>query len=164
MERLITQHCVDVENLNSNAQEGHYDLIGPDDEIILPQVWETMIKPDTLVEMRMWPMAGDRRSWREPLSGPLPPRPPLARAVRSRSGSGFKEENNRAELGSVYSSVLGPMRERLSKLEEGGRDTHDGQAPGLPAGLGAQEAEERLGRGPQSERVRVCPTLRAGRG
>jgi hypothetical protein len=36
--------------------EGHYDLIGPNGEIILPQVWETMIEPDWAVTMHMWPV------------------------------------------------------------------------------------------------------------
>jgi hypothetical protein len=26
--------------------EGHYDLIGPNGDIILPQVWETVIEPN----------------------------------------------------------------------------------------------------------------------
>ena len=36
--------------------EGHYDLIGPNNEIILPGVWETVIEPDWTITMHMWPM------------------------------------------------------------------------------------------------------------
>jgi hypothetical protein len=30
--------------------------VGPDGEIILPQVWDNMIKPDWEVSMHMWPL------------------------------------------------------------------------------------------------------------
>ncbi len=43
-------------------QEGHYDLIGPDGSIILPQAWEQIIQPGWNITMQMWPI--------------LPPNPP----------------------------------------------------------------------------------------
>ena len=46
-------------------------MIGPDGEIILPQVWETMIKPDTAIEMKMWPMPEKRPP--PDMMGPPPP-------------------------------------------------------------------------------------------
>ncbi|KAL9620023.1 MAG: hypothetical protein Q9160_005401 [Pyrenula sp. 1 TL-2023] len=45
-----------VDVLGTHVAEGHYDLVGPNGEIILPQVWETIIKPDWTVTMHMWPM------------------------------------------------------------------------------------------------------------
>jgi hypothetical protein len=56
MEHLIKQAFLHVDLLGPHVQEGHYDLIGPDGEIILPQVWDTMIKPDYAIEMQMWPI------------------------------------------------------------------------------------------------------------
>jgi hypothetical protein len=57
MESLIKQAFLHVDVIGAHVQEGHYDLMGPDGEIILPQVWDTMIKPDWAVSMHMWPFA-----------------------------------------------------------------------------------------------------------
>jgi hypothetical protein len=56
MEELIKQAFLHVDIIGPHVHEGHYDLVGPDGEIILPQVWETMIQPDWLITMHMWPM------------------------------------------------------------------------------------------------------------
>jgi hypothetical protein len=60
MEELIKQAFVHVDVIGPHVAEGHYDLIGPNGEIILPQVWETMIEPDWSVTMHMWPMPEPR--------------------------------------------------------------------------------------------------------
>lgn len=56
MESLIKQAFLHVELVGPHVMEGHYDLIGPDDNIILPQVWDVMIKPGDSIGMQMWPM------------------------------------------------------------------------------------------------------------
>jgi hypothetical protein len=56
MEELIRQAFLHVEGLGPHVAEGHYDLIGPNGEIILPRVWETTIEPDWSISMHMWPM------------------------------------------------------------------------------------------------------------
>ena len=60
---MITQAFLHVDVIGPHVQEGHYDLVGPDGEIILPQIWETVIQPDWAITMHMWPM-------------PEPPPPP----------------------------------------------------------------------------------------
>jgi hypothetical protein len=40
MEELINQAFIHVEVIGPHAAQGHYDLIGPNDQIILPQVWD----------------------------------------------------------------------------------------------------------------------------
>lgn len=66
MEDLIKQAFQHVEVTGPHVQEGHYDLIGPDGEIILPVVWEKTVQPGFQISMRMWPM--DKH--------PLSPHPP----------------------------------------------------------------------------------------
>ncbi|KAL8731732.1 MAG: hypothetical protein Q9166_003179 [cf. Caloplaca sp. 2 TL-2023] len=66
MDYLIRQAFLHVEVIGPHVAEGHYDLVGPNGEIILPQVWETVIEPDWTITMHMWPMP-------EP---PPPPDPP----------------------------------------------------------------------------------------
>lgn len=53
---MIKQAFLHVDVIGPHVQQGHYDLIGPNGEIILPQVWETMIEPDWAITMHMWPM------------------------------------------------------------------------------------------------------------
>jgi hypothetical protein len=65
MESLINNAFVHVDVIGPHVAQGHYDLIGPEDEIILPQVWELVIKPGWAIRMLMWPMSDP----------PEPPRP-----------------------------------------------------------------------------------------
>ncbi len=66
MEELIKQAFLHVDTIGPEVQEGHYDLIGPDGEIILPQVWESMIEPGWEIVMHMWATA-------ETLAPPIAP-------------------------------------------------------------------------------------------
>lgn len=77
MEELIKQAFLQVDVLGPHVQEGHYDLIGPNGEIILPSVWERVIQPDWNITMTMWPIEkspplGPRGAGR---GGPMPPPP-----------------------------------------------------------------------------------------
>ena len=56
MEDLIKQAFMQVDVLGPHVMEGHYDLIAPDGEIILPSVWEKVVQPDWSITMTMWPM------------------------------------------------------------------------------------------------------------
>jgi hypothetical protein len=56
MEELIKQAFLQVDVLGPHVQEGHYDLTGPNGEIILPSVWEKVVEPDWQITMTMWPM------------------------------------------------------------------------------------------------------------
>jgi hypothetical protein len=55
MENLIKQAFLHVDIIGPRVLQGHYDLMGPDGEIILPQVWDDMIIPGWEVSMHMWP-------------------------------------------------------------------------------------------------------------
>lgn len=56
MEELIKQAFLQVDVLGPHVQEGHYDLIGPNGDIILPSVWEKVVEPDWAITMTMWPL------------------------------------------------------------------------------------------------------------
>lgn len=67
--------------LGQHVMEGHYDLIGPSGEIILPQLWETVIRPGWSITMHMWPMPdvqkpNHRGHGRRPAQPPIEPPPP----------------------------------------------------------------------------------------
>lgn len=70
MEDLIKQAFMQVDVLGPHVMEGHYDLIAPDGEIILPSVWEKVVQPDWSITMTMWPMD------KMPPLGPKVPGPP----------------------------------------------------------------------------------------
>lgn len=53
MEDLINQGFLRIEVIGPHMAEGHYDLVGPDGEVILPQVWENIIEPDWTVTMHI---------------------------------------------------------------------------------------------------------------
>lgn len=57
MEDLIRQAFLHVDVVGPHVAEGHYDLVGPNGEIILPRIWETVVEPDWTITMHMWPMA-----------------------------------------------------------------------------------------------------------
>jgi hypothetical protein len=67
MEELIKQAFLHIEVIGPHVAEGHYDLIGPNGDIILPQVWETVLEPDWTITMHMWPIP------EKPKEEPAPP-------------------------------------------------------------------------------------------
>lgn len=77
MEELIRQAFLHIEIIGPHVAEGHYDLIGPNGDIILPQVWETVIEPDWTITMHMWPIP-EKPKTPEPVPppDPVPQEPP----------------------------------------------------------------------------------------
>ena len=57
MEYLIKEAFLHVEEIGPKVAEGFYDLLGPDNEIILESVWEAMIQPGWEIKMELWPMS-----------------------------------------------------------------------------------------------------------
>ncbi len=56
MEELVKQAFLHVDVIRPYVEKGHYDLVGPNEEIILPQVWESIIEPGWEIAMHMWSM------------------------------------------------------------------------------------------------------------
>jgi len=62
-----------AEVIGPQVAKGHYDLVGPNGETILPQVWETTIEPDWAITMRMWPSSDPPNLLADnPSGGPTP--------------------------------------------------------------------------------------------
>lgn len=76
MEELIRQAFLHVEVIGPHVAEGHYDLIGPNGDIILPQIWDTVVEPDWTVTMHMWPIPEPKPKTPEPAPPPPPPEEP----------------------------------------------------------------------------------------
>ena len=54
MENLIRRSFSHVETVNSRIFSGSYDILSPTGEIILPDIWDSVIKPGWVVELRLW--------------------------------------------------------------------------------------------------------------
>ncbi|KAG9600071.1 hypothetical protein KCU77_g3412, partial [Aureobasidium melanogenum] len=59
MEALITQAFVNIERIGPHVANGHYHLLGPNNEIILPQVWDIVVQPGWHIKMQLWPLPPD---------------------------------------------------------------------------------------------------------
>jgi len=57
----------ELELVDPHVREGHYDLLSPDGDIILPAVWDKVIQPGWQITMRMWPVKD------QPRPDPQPP-------------------------------------------------------------------------------------------
>lgn len=88
MEELIRQAFLHVEVIGPHVAEGHYDLVGPSGDIILPQVWETVIEPDWTVTMHMWPIP-DKPKEEPPPPPPEEPAPPADDPKKKPDGAGM---------------------------------------------------------------------------
>ncbi|CAI7646504.1 unnamed protein product [Penicillium glandicola] len=77
MEDLIRQAFLHIEVIGPHVAEGHYDLVGPNGDIILPQVWETVVEPDMAIIMHLWPIPEKSNDPHGPSRSDLsPPAPP----------------------------------------------------------------------------------------
>ncbi|KAG6116030.1 hypothetical protein E4U13_002179 [Claviceps humidiphila] len=94
MEELIKQAFLQVDVLGPLVRQGHYDLVGPNGEIILPTVWDKVVQPDWTITMTMWPVekspplapkvaAGRRHTHRGAETVPPPPDWPKSAGRRS---------------------------------------------------------------------------------
>lgn len=93
MEDLIKQAFLHIEVIGPHVAEGHYDLVGPNGDIILPQVWETVVEPDWTITMHMWPIPEKPKEPDAPPAPEGPPAPPKPEAA--------PEPKKKAEAGTL---------------------------------------------------------------
>ena len=55
MDDLIQQAFMHVQGVGEHVAAGHFDLVGPDGEIVLPRLWDIVVKPGMMITMHMWP-------------------------------------------------------------------------------------------------------------
>lgn len=77
MQELINWAFHNVRELADPVQNGFYDLIGPDGEIILPSAWNKAVEPEWSITMAMWRL--DRIHG----AGHVPPTATVARVRKS---------------------------------------------------------------------------------
>ncbi|KAL8872854.1 MAG: hypothetical protein Q9174_001585 [Haloplaca sp. 1 TL-2023] len=130
MDYLIRQAFLHVEVIGPHVAEGHYDLVGPNGEIILPQVWETVIEPDWTITMHMWPMPEPPKPEELPLDGlvvdvpagdgkgaPPPPPPPPGGAVVVVPETGKKSKSKNQKLSPFVAWTAGGRSNKSKSLK-----------------------------------------------
>lgn len=55
MQDLIIQAFAHVDVLGPHVRHGHFDLEGPEGELIRKEAWDTTVQPGWQVTMKMWP-------------------------------------------------------------------------------------------------------------
>lgn len=132
-----------IEVLGPEVYHGHYDLVGPDGEIILPSVWGDVVEPGWAVSMHMWPTVQRAFKFRAPPDigrespAPVPDAQPPTAAVHGVFG--FPEGEDMADQ-------THPLHLVLLDLNFGGSaesaqvtvtcDTGTSDGSGSPARLG----------------------------
>ncbi|KAI1771540.1 hypothetical protein F4818DRAFT_429333 [Hypoxylon cercidicola] len=131
MQELIKQAFSHVDVIGPHVRAGHYDLMGPNGEIILPQVWEKVIEPNLAVTMTMWPMdrypipqgpvprppSPGMRYPGAPTPVPLPPSPPIHTVHVEKLSESPKPAKKRASktTGGVLRWLGGGRRPRVNR-------------------------------------------------
>lgn len=118
MEELIRQAFLHIEVIGPHVAEGHYDLIGPNGDIILPQVWETVVEPDWAITMHMWPIPEKpKEDPPPPAPEPAPVKPPDPPAEPKKKADGPKKAKagGPAVPGSFAMWMLGGTNRRGGK-------------------------------------------------
>ena len=65
MENLIKRSFSHVESMNAKIFRGSYDILSPTGEIILPEIWDSVVKPGWVVELRVWDFVRDEETNRK---------------------------------------------------------------------------------------------------
>lgn len=92
MEELIRQAFLHIEIIGPHVADGHYDLIGPNGDIILPQVWATVIEHEWAITMHMWPIPDKPKEEPAPPAAEAAPEPAPEPAVVEAPGSKKKAD------------------------------------------------------------------------
>ncbi|KAI5199787.1 hypothetical protein E4T39_06057 [Aureobasidium subglaciale] len=107
METLIRQAFVNIERIGPHVANGHYHLLGPNSEIILPQVWDIVVQPGWDIKMQLWPLPPDPIDEKvingiggfPPDIMPVMDAQPRRRPSRGNKVSGTKSAGKRASVG-----------------------------------------------------------------
>lgn len=129
MEEVVKQAFLHVDVIGPHVQEGHYDLIGSDGRIILPMLWESVIKPGEIIEMRMWPMEKPPRPPPPPPPPSQPPGWPLGQQYPTQQQA-WNGDRSRNQSRQPTNPIQPPQAESLPKIRLSGPPRRtDGQNP-----------------------------------
>jgi len=88
MEAIIQRAFIQVHPFRQRVNDGRFDLIGPEDEVILPATWDAVIKPGWEITMLLSPISAQPPSPQPPRKPPAPGGRPPGGGFRMRGGAG----------------------------------------------------------------------------
>ena len=100
MEDLVRRAFLCIEVIGLHVYKGRYDLVNSSRDIILPQVWETVVEPGWVITMHMWPM-------------PEPEQPPV---VEDTKNEAIKADGTSIERVNLKSASTRRSRRKSSTL------------------------------------------------
>lgn len=101
MESLIKRSFSHIEYLNTQVFKGSYDIVSPIGEIILLEIWDSVVKPGWVVDLHFWEsFTAGETSKKEPDVGA----PQTALAVES-SSTASREPHIEASLDTELASA-----------------------------------------------------------
>ncbi|ETN37278.1 uncharacterized protein HMPREF1541_08269 [Cyphellophora europaea CBS 101466] len=102
MQLLIEKAFDHVEGLSCHVYTGRYDLLGPDNEILMAEYWEQAVRPGMTIKQMLWPIRERSRSTshrRSPASGvEIIDLNPPASMSSSTSSAGFLERRRSIDV------------------------------------------------------------------
>ena len=63
MESHVKRRFDPKDPVSSKIYQKEYHMLSPNGEIILPETWNRLVKPDWVVEMRLSSSLGEDKSW-----------------------------------------------------------------------------------------------------
>ena len=115
---MIQEIFLVVPNLNLRVADGQYDLCGPQDEILSPSNWSSLIEPGWEVTMRMWPNP-ERPPWE--YAGPMAMLQDRHNIRLRKQDEGLPHSVAEQEQNALYANSENPpyrMREPTTEFDE----------------------------------------------
>lgn len=110
------------DSLRSQATSGKYNILGPEEQIILPHLWELLVEPDWHLSMQLWPLPGKTETGetvtnREQKSKKKHKREPHEEARRRSSGEVIVNSDlaNLPDIPAVAETARNPIYPRIHK-------------------------------------------------
>lgn len=143
MKGLIDAAFLHVDGLGSQVNKAQCDLINEEGNIVLPEVYEQLVRPGSSITQHIWPMPMPPGQFNRRPAGPgMPPGPPPA--------SNLPNPFNNLPPPPAANFPIGPPRP-LGGLPPPGPTNNFG---GPPGGLGGPPVIVNLSRGPPGCRPR----------
>lgn len=110
MQILITKCCADHPAVFAQVEAGRYWLFGPDEVVIMPELWEHTVQPGWEIAMQLWPLPPPRkeesRRRREEAVEDGPPAPPPPMQKKEKEKEKKKTSSSSARPKSIQHTVV----------------------------------------------------------
>jgi len=145
MQILIIKCFTDHPGISAQVQAGRYWLFGPDEQVIMPELWEHTVQPGWEIAMQLWPLPpprdeGRRKKEAMDAEPPAPP-PPTHRKEKDKRKPSASSSRPKS-LQPVVTELPNRNKKSSNRYD---RETEEGIPPPPPSppgrGFGGSEIE-----------------------